>query len=256
MLNFIYKHCAPNSIIYSDCWASYARIRKLDKNFEHLTVNHDLYLVDPKTGVHTNGIESKWCSAKAHFKQMRGVSRNYLSAYLDEFSWRCLHKDEISDKMLHLIAKHHPPGLETSLDRLVEQLVTCNVDELDLDFESEKCDIPSFPDYPTDTENGDIVSINNNEVEAVNNEVEAVNNEVEAVNDVEAVNNEFIDTKINSILKNGGLFTFSSILTIQQRKYVHQVAESKQLFHQSTGTRYRCITVSKEPIVKTLNTKN
>jgi hypothetical protein len=112
-----------------------------------------------------------------------------------------LHKDEILDKMLHLIAKHHPPGSETSLDRLVEQSVTCNIDELDLDFESEKCDIPSFPDYPIDTENEDIVSINNNEVEAVNNEVEAVSN-------------EFIDIKINSILKNVGLFKFSSILTI------------------------------------------
>jgi hypothetical protein len=42
LLNKIYKHVAAYSIIYSDCWASYARIRRLDKNFEHLTVNHDL----------------------------------------------------------------------------------------------------------------------------------------------------------------------------------------------------------------------
>ena len=128
--------------------------------------------------------------------------------------------------MLHLIAKHHPPGSEASIDRLVEQLVTCNIDELDLDFQSDKCGIPSFPDYPTDIENEDLVYNNNNEVEVVNNEVEIVNN-------------DFIDNKINCILKYGGLFKFSSILTIQQRQYVHRVAESKQLFHQSSGTRYR-----------------
>jgi hypothetical protein len=69
LLNIIYKHVASYSIIYSDCWASDARIRRLDENFEHLTVNHDLYFEDPKTGVHTNGIESNCCSG-VHFKQI------------------------------------------------------------------------------------------------------------------------------------------------------------------------------------------
>ncbi|CAF1136327.1 unnamed protein product, partial [Brachionus calyciflorus] len=91
LLNLIYKHIAPNSVIYSDCWKSYNRIKKLNKNYMHLTVNHDLHFVDPKTGVHTNGIESIWCAAKAYFKKMRGTNRLYLQSYLDEFYWRHNH---------------------------------------------------------------------------------------------------------------------------------------------------------------------
>ncbi|CAF0826290.1 unnamed protein product [Brachionus calyciflorus] len=50
LLNVIYRYILPGTIIYSDCWSSYSRIRRLDKNFEHFMVNHDLHFVDPKTG--------------------------------------------------------------------------------------------------------------------------------------------------------------------------------------------------------------
>ena len=53
-------------------------IRNLAKNFTLLSINHDLYLVDSKTGVHTNGVEDNWCVAKAPVKQTRGISRDYL----------------------------------------------------------------------------------------------------------------------------------------------------------------------------------
>jgi hypothetical protein len=62
--------------------------------YESVTVNHDFHFFDPNTGVHTNGVESKWCVAKAPIKQMRGISRDYLQSYLDEFCWRRLHKDD------------------------------------------------------------------------------------------------------------------------------------------------------------------
>lgn len=88
LLNLIYEYVEPNSIIYSDCWRSYSRINKLDKNYTHLTVNHNLHFVDPQTGVHTNAIESLWCSAKVHIKKMRGVNRAFLQSYLDEYVWR------------------------------------------------------------------------------------------------------------------------------------------------------------------------
>ena len=57
LLNILYQYIAPNSIIYSDCWSSYNRIRYLDKHFEHKcvnlkTLNHDLYFVDPVTDAH------------------------------------------------------------------------------------------------------------------------------------------------------------------------------------------------------------
>jgi hypothetical protein len=38
LLNVIYKYILPNTIIYSDCWSSYIRIRDLDKQFQHLTI--------------------------------------------------------------------------------------------------------------------------------------------------------------------------------------------------------------------------
>lgn len=56
-------------IIYSDYWASYSRIKMLDKDFQHYQVNHDLHFVDrsvindagDKITVHTNAIESNVC---------------------------------------------------------------------------------------------------------------------------------------------------------------------------------------------------
>jgi hypothetical protein len=49
LLNRINKHVAASSILLSDCWASNARKQRLDKNFEHFTVNHDIIFEDPKT---------------------------------------------------------------------------------------------------------------------------------------------------------------------------------------------------------------
>ncbi|CAF0897382.1 unnamed protein product, partial [Brachionus calyciflorus] len=118
----------PGSVIYSDCWSSYNRIRRLDKDFEHQTVNHDLYFVDPKTGVHTNTIESLWCSAKAHLKTMKGVSRAYLASYLDEYSWRQMNSNcrlDVTDAVLTAISEQY--GFEDK-DDLVESLENLNTD--------------------------------------------------------------------------------------------------------------------------------
>jgi hypothetical protein len=90
LLGPIYKYVAEKSLVYSDCWRAYRRISNLDKNYTHLTVNHDLNFVDPQSGVHTNGIESSWRAAKQPFKAANGVNRKYVQCYLDEISWRKL----------------------------------------------------------------------------------------------------------------------------------------------------------------------
>jgi hypothetical protein len=65
--------------IMSDCWKAYSRIDRLDHKYKHLTVNHSLYFASPDDPtLHTNSVESIWCSAKVHFKMMRGVKRAYL----------------------------------------------------------------------------------------------------------------------------------------------------------------------------------
>ena len=81
------NHVLPGTTILSDCWAAYNRIIDLDRQYDHRTVNHSLTFVAPD-GTHTNSIESTWRAAKRQFKEMNGVSRLYLQAYLDEYCWR------------------------------------------------------------------------------------------------------------------------------------------------------------------------
>ena len=87
LLNKIYNHVLPGTIINSDCWAAYNRIIQLDRGYNHRTVNRSLTFVAPY-GTHTKSIEATWRAAKRQFKEMNGVSRLYLQAYLDEYSWR------------------------------------------------------------------------------------------------------------------------------------------------------------------------
>ncbi|CAF1005106.1 unnamed protein product [Brachionus calyciflorus] len=53
LLNAIYTHILPGTLIYSDCWSAYSRIRDLDKAFEHRTVNHSLFFVNAEDGTHS-----------------------------------------------------------------------------------------------------------------------------------------------------------------------------------------------------------
>jgi hypothetical protein len=53
LLNIIYKHVSPRSIVKSDAWKSYSRISNLDICFEHKQVNHSLNFVGPD-GTHTH----------------------------------------------------------------------------------------------------------------------------------------------------------------------------------------------------------
>ena len=88
-------------IIYSDLWSAYQKIALLDKNFAHMTVNHSLYFIDPKTNVHTNGIESIQRIAKKKIKSMNGLKRIYIQPYLYEFMWR--RKNVNNDLFLSLL---------------------------------------------------------------------------------------------------------------------------------------------------------
>lgn len=96
LLPIIYRHCLPESVIFSDKWKAYNDIGELDAQFKHYSVNHSLHFVEPKPieintenhKLHTNGIESDWNACKNRFRMMRGCSRAHLQAYIDEFCWR------------------------------------------------------------------------------------------------------------------------------------------------------------------------
>ena len=75
-----------NTTIYSDCWATYNNLQQ--HGFEHGTVNHELFFVDPATGVTTNRVEAMWQRSKAKFKAMYGpTNRAMVPDYLAEFMW-------------------------------------------------------------------------------------------------------------------------------------------------------------------------
>lgn len=87
LLSIIYRHCQPDSVIFSDKWKAYNDIKDLDARFKHRAVNHKIHFVDPQPEeingecekVHTNGIESDWNACKNRFRVMRGKIFCYLS---------------------------------------------------------------------------------------------------------------------------------------------------------------------------------
>ena len=88
LLPIIQAHVQPNTTIHSDEWAAYRRVHQLPNVRRHQTVNHSLHFVDPRTGVHTQHIESYWSRVKRKFKRMKGVHLHQMPSYLDEFMWR------------------------------------------------------------------------------------------------------------------------------------------------------------------------
>ncbi|KAG3115514.1 hypothetical protein PI124_g5432 [Phytophthora idaei] len=59
------------------------------KNYTHRWVSYEECFVDPVTGAHTNRVEGAWVvSIKRHLKRMRGIRKDMLPAYLDEFLWK------------------------------------------------------------------------------------------------------------------------------------------------------------------------
>jgi hypothetical protein len=51
--------------------------------------------VDPISGVHTQAIESAWNRIKYRFKQLKGVRKEHIKEYLDEFMWNSQNKQDI-----------------------------------------------------------------------------------------------------------------------------------------------------------------
>lgn len=110
LLPIIRDHVLPGTTIMSDLWGAYRQIAKLDKNYDHQTVNHSIEFVG-RDGQCTNRIESLWNKSKIRFKEMRGVRRFYIQQYLDEFMWRhnsMLKRNEIFLEIVKKIALVYP----------------------------------------------------------------------------------------------------------------------------------------------------
>ncbi|KAE8959299.1 hypothetical protein PR003_g31819 [Phytophthora rubi] len=92
----LHKHVKAKATIISDSFAPYVSVNgkhTLENyrllrgmNYTHRWVNHDDCFVDPVTGAHTNRIEGAWeVRIKRHLKRLRGVRKELLAGYLDEF---------------------------------------------------------------------------------------------------------------------------------------------------------------------------
>ena len=81
LIPLIKRNIRAETEIHSDEWRAY---NKLSKNgYKHLTVNHKVNFVNPKTGKHTQLVECLWCVNKKQIpNRIRGKSVKLLQLYL------------------------------------------------------------------------------------------------------------------------------------------------------------------------------
>jgi hypothetical protein len=84
-LPIIARVLRSNSIIYSDEWAAYNDLPKL--NFDLKQVCHKYNFVYPVTGVHTQHVESFTNKLKMKIKESKGVRKQDHTDFLTEFMW-------------------------------------------------------------------------------------------------------------------------------------------------------------------------
>ena len=75
--------------IVTDEWKGYARIRKMNKSYTHLTVNHSKEFVKKTNSIiHTQNIESLWQKFKRRHKEEFGTAQTTIDSHISEFIWR------------------------------------------------------------------------------------------------------------------------------------------------------------------------
>lgn len=85
LLPIIKRVVRPGSIIHSDEFQSYNDLAMM--NFELKRVCHKYNFVCPKTGIHTQHVESYNNKIKLRIKEVKGVRGENRKSFLDEFMW-------------------------------------------------------------------------------------------------------------------------------------------------------------------------
>ena len=85
LLPIIRRRVAPDSVVYSDTFASYNTLAS--EGYHHVRINHDEHLAEPG-GRHINGIENFWNQAKRHLRKFNGVPKDSFYLFLKECEWR------------------------------------------------------------------------------------------------------------------------------------------------------------------------
>ena len=110
-MSLIKNWILPGSVILSDCWKAYTKIRYIYKYFyfcttnnnililpnrnhngyHHFTVNHSVEFKNKETGAHTNTIEGLWRHAKLSippFNRQKNNFLGYLATFMLRRKWR------------------------------------------------------------------------------------------------------------------------------------------------------------------------
>ena len=108
LLPIILHHVKIGSTIVSDEWRPYRTLA--DFGYNHLTVNHSRWFVDPRTRAHTQHIERHWRTAKERVGRQRGNrTSKLLSEHLCLVEWTewlgLKHKDGPLGRLMHDISK-------------------------------------------------------------------------------------------------------------------------------------------------------
>ena len=84
LLPLIQRCILPGTEVHTDDWAAYRRLNMLPNVAAHRVVVHARHFVDPRTGVHTQEIESSWSNLKLGQKRRKGLRKEDLQVYLDD----------------------------------------------------------------------------------------------------------------------------------------------------------------------------
>ena len=84
LMPIINRMIVPDSIVYTDTWASYNALDISD--FHHVRIHHSKLFADRDN--HINGIENFWNQAKRVLRKFNGVPKHHFHLFLKECEWR------------------------------------------------------------------------------------------------------------------------------------------------------------------------
>lgn len=111
LIPIIQRHVAPHTQIWSDEWRAYRTLAQLPRqNYQHHTVNHSDWFVDPITGVNTQLIESCWSHVKPVIRMKMGQCHvHMMPGYLAEIWFRKINNpDQLYWKLISQIRRCFP----------------------------------------------------------------------------------------------------------------------------------------------------
>ena len=101
LLSHVEKRVLPLTMVYTDEYPSYGRLA--DRGYSHRRIRHKAG-VYVQGDVHTNTIEGFWALVKGGIGGVHhSVSAKHLQGYLDSYSFRYNHRDDLSPLFLTLL---------------------------------------------------------------------------------------------------------------------------------------------------------